>query len=94
MFGVIKKILAIIFLVSSIYSLKCISMKNQECKAREVVINNEYMLYPFSAKVSKCSGNCNNISNPYARVCVPNFVKNITAKVFDLISQKNKKKSK
>ena len=29
--------------------------------------------------------NCNNISNPYSRVCVKNVVKNITAKVFDLM---------
>ena len=38
MFRVIKKILAIIFLVSSVNSLECISMKNQECKVREVII--------------------------------------------------------
>ena len=92
MFPVVKKILAIIFLVSSINVLKCISMKNQKCKVREVVINNEYMIYPFSIKVNRCNGNCNNINNPYSRVCIPNVVKNITAKVFDLMSWKNKTK--
>ena len=91
MFGVIKKIIAIIFLVSSVNSLKCVLIKNPECTAREVMVNNEYMFYPCSIKVSNCSGNCNNISNPYARVCVPN-VKDITAKVFDLMSWKNKTK--
>ena len=50
------------------------------------------MLYPFSIKVNRCNGNCNNISNPYSRVCVPNAIKNITAKVFDLMSWKNKTK--
>ena len=92
MFRAIKKILAIIFLVSSINSLKCISMKNQECKTREVIISNDYMFYPFSIKVNRCNGNCSNINNPYSRVCVPNVVKNITAKVFDLMSWKNKTK--
>ena len=48
MFGVIKKILAIIFLLSNANSLKCVLTKDQECKIREVIINNEYMLYPFS----------------------------------------------
>ena len=72
------------FHVLSVNFPKCISMKNRECKLREVIINNDYMLYPFSFKVNKCSGNCNNISNPYSRVCVPNVIKNITAKVFDL----------
>ena len=91
MFGLIKKILLIV-LISSVNSLKCISIKNKKCKVREVIVNNEYMLYPYSKKVNKCNGNCNNISNPYSRVCVPNVIKNITAKVFDLMSWKNKTK--
>ena len=54
--------------------LNCISMKNQECKTRPQVINvnsNNPIFYPFRIKVSKCSGNCNNINDPYAKVCVP-----------------------
>ena len=31
--------------------------------------------YPFSIKTSKCSGNCNNINDPYAKICVPHVVK-------------------
>ena len=45
-------------------SLDCISMKNQECKKRPQVINvnsNNPIFYPFSIKISKCSGDCNNI---------------------------------
>ena len=67
-------------------------MKNQVCKVREVIVNNKGMFYPFSIKINRCNGNCNNINNPYSRVCVPNVVKNITAKVFDLMSLKNKTK--
>ena len=78
--------------VSNVNSLKCISMNNQESKTREVIINNDYMLYPSSIKVNRCNGNCNNINNPYSRVCVPNVVKNITLKVFDLMSWKNQTK--
>ena len=92
MIGFIKKILAMIFLVSSVNSLKCILIRNQECKVRKVMINNEYMLYPYSIKVNRCNGNCNNISNPYSRVCVPSIVKNMTLRVFDLMSWKNKTK--
>ena len=87
MFGVIKKILAIIFLVSNVNSLKSVLMKNQECKVREVVINNGYMLYPFSMKINRCNENCNNIDNPYSRECVPNVVENITAEVLDLMQK-------
>ena len=56
--------------------LTCISRKNQECKTRSQVINvnsNNPIFYPFSIKISKCSGNCNNIDNPYAKICVPDF---------------------
>ena len=52
------------------------------------------MLYPFSIKVNRCNGHCNNISNSYSRVCVPNIIKNITAKVLDLMSWKNKQNKK
>ena len=92
MIRVIKKILTIIFLVSNVNSLKCILMKNRKCKAREVIVNNEYMLYPYSIKINRCTESCNNISNPYSKVCIPNVIKNITTKIFDLISWKNKTK--
>ena len=52
------------------------------------------MLYPFSINVNKCNGNCNNISNPYARLCVPDIIKNITVKIFDLTSLKKIKQIK
>ena len=67
-------------------------MKNQDCKVRELIINNDYMYYPYSVKVNKCAENCNNICNPYSRVCVPDIIKNISVKVFGLISWKNKTK--
>ena len=64
-----------VFLASSVNLLKCVLIKNQECKAREVIINNEHMIYPFSIKINRCNRNCNNISNSYSRVCVPNVLK-------------------
>ena len=58
--------------------LKCVSMHNQECRIRPEIINinsNEPMIYPYSIKVNKCSGNCNNINDPYSKLCVPDVVK-------------------
>ena len=60
-------------------TLSCISMSYQECKARPEIVNvnsNNPIFYPFGGKKSKCSGNCNNIDDPYARICVPDVVKN------------------
>ena len=73
-------------------SLNCISMKNQECKVRPEIINvnsNEPVFYPFSIKTSKCSGSYNNINDPYAKICVPNIIKKLNVKVFNLISRTN-----
>ena len=40
----------------------------------------------------KCSGSCNNINDPYAKLCVPNVVKNINVRVFNLMSFSNQKR--
>ena len=83
--------------LSSINPLKCVSMNNQESKIRLEIINtnsNEHSFYPYSVKVNKCSDNCNNINDPFARLCVPDIVKNINLKVFNLMSRTNKTKHK
>ena len=67
--------------------LECIAMKNQECKLRPEIIDvssNNPIFYPFNIKANKCSGNCNNISDLYAKICVPDVVENLNVKVFNL----------
>ena len=49
------------------------------------VNSNNPIFYPFS----KCSGNCNNINNPYAKICVPDVIKDLNVKVFNLMSRAN-----
>ena len=48
------------------------------------------IFYPFSIKISKCSGNCSNINDPYATICVPDIIKNLNVKVFNLMSRTSK----
>ena len=58
--------------------LWCISVTNQECKVRPEIVNvnsDEPVFYPFSIKTSKCSGSCNSINDPYAKICVSDVVK-------------------
>ena len=62
-------------------------MKNQKCKVRPEIINinsNNPIFYPFSVKVNRCNGNCNNINGRYARICVSDVVKNLNVKVFNI----------
>ena len=68
-------------------------MSNQACKARPEIINvnsNNPVFYPFSIKTSKCNGNCNNINDPYTKICVPDVVKDLNVKVFNLMLRTNK----
>ena len=67
-------------------------MNNQERKVRPKIVDissNNPMFYPFSIKVNKCSGNCNNINDPYAKICVPDTVKYLNVRVFNLMSRTN-----
>ena len=75
--------------------LSCISMNNQECKTRAHVINvngDEPAFFRFSIETSKCSGSCNNINYLYAKICVPDIIKNLHVKVFKLMSRTNEKR--
>ena len=96
MFRFIKKC----FLIGSLFlsnlvsttSLSCVSVNNKACKRRPEIINvdsNNPIFYPFSIKTSKCSGSCNNINDPYAKICVPDVVKDLNVKVFNLMSRTN-----
>ena len=79
--------------LSNVNSLKCISMNNQECKKRPQIVNvnsDELVFFLFSITTSKCSGSCININYLYARLCVPDVVKIINLKVFNLMSRTNK----
>ena len=67
-------------------------MTNQECKVRPQIVNvksNESIIYPVSINRSKFSGSCNNINDPYAKMCVLDVVKNLNVDVFNLISRAN-----
>ena len=100
MFWFVKQIFvsAIMFFgcnLSNMNSLKCVSINNQECKVRPGIVNvnsNEPVFFPFSFKTSKCSGSCNNINYPYAKLCVLDIIKNLNVKVFNLMSRTNEKR--
>ena len=104
MFRFIKKVffagLTILSSFTNVHSLNAIplsfiSMSNQACKARPEIVNvssNNPVFYPFSIKTSKYSGNCNNINDPYAKICVPDVVKDLNVKVFNLMSRTNETK--
>ena len=76
-FRFVKKVF---FIVLTILSNFASQMNNQSCKARPEIFNvstNNPVFYLFSIKTSKCSGNCNNINDTYAKICVPDVDLNV-----------------
>ena len=51
--------------------------------------SNNAIFYSFSIKINKSSGSCNNIKNSYAKICIPDVIKDLNVKVFDLMSRTN-----
>ena len=97
-FSFVKKVfdLGLTILSNITNALERISMNNQECKVRPEIVNinsNKPIFYLFSVKINRCSGNCNNINDPYARICVSDTVKNLNVKVFNLMTLTNETRS-
>ena len=93
MFGFIKKMFFTAIVLFSyntlnVIPLKCISMNNKKCRVGPEILNinrNEPSFYLDSILVNKCSGSCNNINNPYAKLCI-----DMNINVFNLMSITNK----
>ena len=94
-FSFVKKVLVLGLTVLSnsiTGALNCVSINNQKCRVRPKMVDinsNSPMFYPFSIKVNRCSGNCNSINDPYAKTCVPDTVKDLNVRFFNLMSRNN-----
>ena len=64
--------------VMNAVSLNCVSIRNQECRVRPVLINInsiEPLSYPYSVGISKLSDSCKNINNLCAKYVFLMFLK-------------------
>ena len=80
------------FNLPNVDSLEYVSMNNPECKIRTEIINlnnNEPIFYSYNIKINRCRGSCNTIDYSYAKICVPDEIKNTNVKVFNLMSRTN-----
>ena len=69
-------------------ALKCVSLNDQECKIKPEIINinsNEPSFCPYSIHVNKRSDS----NDIYAKLCVPDVIKDMNIKVFNLMSRTN-----
>ena len=81
-----------LFSLLKVKTLKCVSVINEICMSRPKIINlnaDEPVFYPLSIKLNKCGGDCNNINDPMAKLCVPDIVRDMNIKFFNLLARIN-----
>ena len=84
--------LVLLSTLTSINLLSCILINNEECKVRPQIVDtdgDDSAFFPFSIKISKCSGSCDNINNQCTKLCVPDVVNNLNFKVSNLVTGTN-----
>ena len=83
-----------LFNVLTVNPLEYLSVINRECTPRSKILDvneggGEALFHPYSVQVNKCSGNCNTLEDPMARICVPNIIKNVNIKVYNFLIRLN-----
>ena len=83
-----------LFSIIKTKALECVSVTNQECRPRSKILDVnegvvEALFYPCNVLVNKCSGNCNTLDDPMAKMGVPNIIKNVNMKVYKFLMRLN-----
>ena len=89
-------LVVLFFNVLKVNALECVSVINQKCMSRTKIIEtnaDELVFFPYSIKINKCSGSCNDPKNPFDRLRVPDIVKNINVAVYNLMTRINETKN-
>ena len=83
-----------LFSIIKTRALECVSVINRKCMPRPKILDvnegvGEALFYPYNVLVNKCSGSCDTINDPMARLCVPNIIKRINMKVYNFLMRLN-----
>ena len=75
-------------------ALECVSVVNQKCMPRPKILDvnegvGEALFYPYNVLVNKCSGSCNTLDNPMAKLCVPGIIKRVNMQVYNFLTRLN-----
>ena len=87
-------LLVSLFSIIKTKALECVSVVNQKCVPRPKILDvnegvGEALFYPYNVLVNKCSGSCNTLDDPMAKMCVPNIVKRVNMKVYNFLMRLN-----
>ena len=83
-----------LFSILKVNTLECLSVINQKCMLRPKILDvnegvGEALFYPYNVLVNKCSGSCDTLDNPMAKMCVSNIIKRINMKVHNFLMRLN-----
>ena len=89
----IISLLISLFAINKTKAIECVSVTNQECMLRPKILDvnegvGEALFYPY-VLVHKCSGSCNTLDDPMAKLCVPNIIKRVNMKVYNFLMRLN-----
>ena len=83
-----------LFSIIKTKALECVSVTNQECMPRPKILDvnegaGEALFYLYNVLVNKCSGSCNTLDDPMAKMCIPNIIKRVNMKVYNFLMRLN-----
>ena len=90
----IISLLISLFSIIKTKALECVSVVNQKGMSRPKILDvnegvGEALFYPHYVLVNKCSGSCDTLDDPMARLCVPNIIKRVNIKVYNFLMRLN-----
>ena len=83
-----------LFNVLKVKTLESLSVTNQKSMPRPKILDVnegvcEALFYPYNVLVNKCSGSCDILDDPMAKLCVPNVIKSVNMKVYNFLMRLN-----
>ena len=83
-----------LFSIIKTRALECASVINRICMPRPKILDvnegvGEALFYLYNVLVNKCSGSCDTLDDPMARLCVPNIIKRINMNVYNFLMRLN-----
>ena len=87
-----------LFSIIKTRALECVSVINRKCMPRPKILDvnegvGEALFYPYNVLVNKCSGSCDTINNPMAKLCVPGIIKRVNMQVYNFFLMLNETRS-
>ena len=87
-----------LFSIIKTRALECVSVINRKCMPRPKILDvnedvGEASFYPYNVLVSKCSGTCDTINDPMAKLSVPGIIKRINMQVYNFLMMLNETRS-